>query len=338
MSGGTINTASGDGVIARTGAQVTVTGGTINAGYAGINTAGNVVIGSTSSMFNHENPVIQGKAYGIYKSNGTWKFYNGIIKGGTDAYTAEPDNIRENYEIYHSTETIESTTYKTAYLIPQTSNYVQNGLILHYDAINNTGSGHSSTTTTWNDLSGNNNDGTIVDGAWNENSIKLSNNNSGIIGNYSDSLKLTDFTIEIMLLSYTESSNGGLLYDFHTGGESGYFSKIYNNSLLLAFGNTRYNYSYDFINSDYPIKITITCEKSNDNTSISINGINSDNHTGNVNIEKAQTSTFGILNNDARNEGVYLGEMGNFKIYNRALTDAEVLQNYNVDKARFNIE
>lgn len=42
--------------------------------------------------------------------------------------------------------------------------YIEEGLILHYDAINNTGEGdekHSTTTTTWKDLSGNGNDGTL---------------------------------------------------------------------------------------------------------------------------------------------------------------------------------
>ena len=42
--------------------------------------------------------------------------------------------------------------------------YIEEGLILHYDAINNTGEGdekHSTTTTTWKDLSANGNDGTL---------------------------------------------------------------------------------------------------------------------------------------------------------------------------------
>ena len=39
--------------------------------------------------------------------------------------------------------------------------YIQDGLVLYLDGINNTGNGHSNTTTTWKDLSGNGNDATL---------------------------------------------------------------------------------------------------------------------------------------------------------------------------------
>ena len=39
--------------------------------------------------------------------------------------------------------------------------YETDGLIAHYDAINNTGSGHDSTATVWKDISGNGNDLTL---------------------------------------------------------------------------------------------------------------------------------------------------------------------------------
>lgn len=57
--------------------------------------------------------------------------------------------------------------------IPDVISYVQDGLIMYYDGINNTGNGHSNTTTKWKDLSGNNNDGTINGSVWEENSLNF---------------------------------------------------------------------------------------------------------------------------------------------------------------------
>ena len=40
-------------------------------------------------------------------------------------------------------------------------NYINDGLVIHYDGLNNTGNGQDKTTTVWKDISGNNNDFTI---------------------------------------------------------------------------------------------------------------------------------------------------------------------------------
>lgn len=61
------------------------------------------------------------------------------IKNGTDYYTSK------------SKYTISVNKY----------GYVKNGLELYLDGIDNTGNGHSSTTSTWKDLSGNNRNGTL---------------------------------------------------------------------------------------------------------------------------------------------------------------------------------
>ena len=219
--------------------------------------------------------------------------------------------------------------------------YVAEGMLLHYDGIINTrnGSNKSAEINTWEDLSGNRNDGDIKsEYIWNEKGMNLSNATSGIIGNYLNAFKITDFTIEIMLESYTTNSNGALLYDFHTSGANGYFAKIYNNSLMLAFGNTRYNYEYNFLESKYPILITIECSKKNKEFKIYINGENVYTYAGDIDISTSTSDLFGILNNDACNEGVYLDKVNNFRIYNRTLTDEEVKRNYEIDKTRFNIQ
>jgi hypothetical protein len=44
------------------------------------------------------------------------------------------------------------------------SDYVQNGLVLHYDGINNTGTGHNNEASFRKDLTSNNNSGTLKSG------------------------------------------------------------------------------------------------------------------------------------------------------------------------------
>ena len=68
--------------------------------------------------------------------------------------------------------------------------YVSDGLILRYDANNNTGNGHSTTATTWKDLSGNNRDCNLqnfdnnANSGWTSNSLKLDGiNDYGVIQN-----------------------------------------------------------------------------------------------------------------------------------------------------------
>ena len=57
--------------------------------------------------------------------------------------------------------------------IPDETSYVQDGLIMHFDGINNTGNGHSNTATTWKDLSGKTNNGTLNGCKWGENCLEF---------------------------------------------------------------------------------------------------------------------------------------------------------------------
>ena len=65
-------------------------------------------------------PVIVGDTYGVYRSSGTVKFYDGIIKGKNDSvYYGEVNEVADGTEIVKGTETIEGELYYTAYLYVQ---------------------------------------------------------------------------------------------------------------------------------------------------------------------------------------------------------------------------
>ena len=120
---------------------VTILGGTIVSDnlYAIYNEKGNLTIGVKDGSVDSTKPVIQGNTYGI-AANYTYKFYDGIIKGGTDPLgtTSNTGNtptvttdtnktkvseIENNTDYLTGTEEIDSTTYNTITLEVTTPSY-----------------------------------------------------------------------------------------------------------------------------------------------------------------------------------------------------------------------
>lgn len=96
---------------------VTITGGTIvgNVQQA-ISNAGTLKVGiNGDGNINVSNPVIIGETYGIVNT-GTFKFYDGIIKGITDAISGSITEQELNSQIVDDTEIIDGKTYKVEYL------------------------------------------------------------------------------------------------------------------------------------------------------------------------------------------------------------------------------
>ena len=96
---------------------LTITGGTIVSAkqQAVTNVLGTVTIGEKDGSIDTSKPVLQGKTYGFTNSS-TFKFYDGIIKGQTDAISGSVSDIETGSTIVNSTETISGVTYHTAVL------------------------------------------------------------------------------------------------------------------------------------------------------------------------------------------------------------------------------
>lgn len=237
--------------------------------------------------------------------------------------------IRESYEsdiedanlIYE--ELLEKNTDNTQ--------YVSNGLILHYDAINNTGNGHNSSTTTWVDLSGNGNDGIITGGVWQENSLNFTTSNASNGVRTSSNFPI-DFnntfnivcslssvnSLEPLLGSRISEQDGFMLFNYDD-----------NNALSLdTIGSGSRVSLGSRLNVDTNYNITITFL---DTTAyLYVNG----------QLAITRTITKGSINYPltvftAENQSNALGSVYSVKVYNRALTASEVLQNYNVDKEKY---
>ena len=212
--------------------------------------------------------------------------------------------------------------------------YITEGLIVWYDGNNNTGNGHNNETTTWKNLASDENDGVLNGGTWYDNYLLLDGKddwlNLGVI-------KESNITIENVI----EHGNGTRTYGINNFNDGGYglsddYSKGYN-ALIININKSyrtissrtkfernkiyslsaKYNgESADFFENGQKYSLAIKGSLYySDNTVTVIGG----NPSGNNCFSFAQEKVYSV------------------RIYNRALTDEEILQNYEVDKATFGL-
>ena len=214
---------------------------------------------------------------------------------------------------------------------PSEPSYVSNGLILHYDAINNTETGHSSNTTTWKDLSGNGNDATITGGSWSDNYLTFtqSNQQNGVKTKKNFPIDFNNtFNIvfslssiggaDVLFGSRTTTSNGMMIFNYNTNNRLTLDTIGTNTRTVLGerlAANTLYNLTVTF--SGTTAKLYLEGELVNTITFTD----------GSLN--------FPLTIFTANQQSNARGNIYSVKAYHRTLTDTEVLQNYNVDNERY---
>lgn len=218
-------------------------------------------------------------------------------------------------------------------------NYVQDGLLLHYDATNNTENGHDSNAQEWKNLANDSNNG-ILNGnpTWSDDSLYFDG-----IDDYIDCGKIGlennhSFTYECTM-SYSESQKGKTLMGLHKSdiGSSLGIDDSSDNYLKFHLNF----YGYQRINSTKALndgKIhNIIATYKNNKLILYIDGIL--NKSANV----SQGLTYPNLNfNIGRWVGgqsqYYKGNIYSAKVYNKYLTKDEILEDYQYEKNRYNIE
>ena len=176
-----------------------------------------------------------GEVYYKINENGEWKKYEKNFE------------VEENCNIYakikytdgESPETVKEVTnidkIKPTVEIQDKSEYTTSNIVTKLDGIENTNNGHSTSTTTWNDISGNKKNGTITDGTWGENYLQFNGTttwaNLGVMNSNYQTLEATfsadrDNIAEDVILSNWENggagiylANGRLYASFYIGGE-----------------------------------------------------------------------------------------------------------------------
>ena len=215
---------------------------------------------------------------------------------------------------------------------------VTNGLVLSLDAANNKSYPRSGTT--WTDLSGNSNNGTLTNGptfsAGNQGSIVFDGTNDYVdVGNKTITLN-SGFTVDTWIKLNSNNRQQGF---FGINSYPSYITDFYmdtDNKMRFEFGisGTVPNvYSYQAFNTTswYNVVGTVT----NSLISLYINGI-FENSTG---ISFTITQISGNISIGSYNASSLCSSanISSNKLYNRTLTASEVLQNYNATKSRFGL-
>jgi hypothetical protein len=213
------------------------------------------------------------------------------------------------------------------------SKSITSGLVLYLDAANLTS--YPGTGTTWTDLSGNNNNGTLTNGptfnSANGGSIVFDGVDDYVNCGNNNSSKLTSGTVNVWMkttstsvayqgivtkaLNYGIYNYGGnlLLYDWGTGADR-------NSGISISNGNWRF------------ITLRFSSNSLN-NATVYINGV------------LVYTTTM-YKTSDIYNLGIGTGgdgsqplpgTIGVVQIYNKVLSATEILQNYNATKGRFGL-
>lgn len=282
-----------------------------------------------------------------YSKGALYEYKNDIEMSGD--YTSIADKINKG-EIFIKINENEVKSgdnyykYNSAYtIITNKYGYVKDGLELLLDGIDNTGNGHSNTTTTWTDLSGNGKNGTLknmtASSAWNEDSLVFDDNDDYVL---IDQMNYDNVTMEIILsmdsLSNTKQS---IFSNVQSGGY--HIFKWENNDIGLAV------YIKEAENYKAPGKLY----KIEQNKKISISGTydgekmvtrtNSGYGYSNTKgtIGKPGDNTYMVLggnpNGTTINQEKFSGTIYSARLYSKALTDEEQSTNYLADKARYNL-
>ena len=212
---------------------------------------------------------------------------------------------------------------------------VTDGIVLALDAGNT--KSYPGSGTTWTDLSGNNNTGTLTNGptfdSANGGSIVFDGSNDEIICTNNASVQITVGTIS----AWINANNGNTSVHGIIAKQSAWGLFVWGNTLRtydwgnaairdtgITVGNSTWNY--------VAMSFTETIGTPSNNAIIYLNGtavltttIKHSNHSETVQVGEANNSQhFG-------------GKIAQASVYNRVLTAAEVLQNYNALKGRYGI-
>ena len=229
---------------------------------------------------------------------------------------------------------------------PVTPSIVTNGLILNLDAGN--ASSYPGSGTLWTDLSGQNNNGTLVNG------VGYSSANGGAltfdgVNDYIDLGSQTSFNLTNMSISIWVKMDNSITSNSFIAGR--YHNTNSDNGWHISYNPTTQKFKFDGRESAALYISNETTNNYNKNTWYNITGTKSANTWSiYVNGVLDTTQNVGLGNVAFLSNQMQLGGMvtffgsfyskcsiGNTLMYNKSLSSSEVLQNFNATKTRFGL-
>jgi hypothetical protein len=224
------------------------------------------------------------------------------------------------------------------------ANVVTSGLVLALDAANP--KSYPGSGTTWSDLSGNGNTGTLTNGptfnSANGGSIAFDGTNDYVTMGNILNVGSSPFSIEFYARATTTTSNYGKVVSKGFYQNSGWlcsFAKVpsgeYVAGIEFYVGVTTYgiaSITSASLNTWYQMSYV---RDSSNQVSTYLNGsFVASSNIGSINLNSSYNYMIGM--NGIGNE-LFKGDVALHRHYNRALTPTEIQQNYNATKTRFNL-
>ena len=212
---------------------------------------------------------------------------------------------------------------------------ITDGLVLALDAADK--NSYPGSGTTWNDVSGNGYNGTLVNGpTFSNNSIVFDGTNDYLnIPN----IPLTNYTtITIEMFISSSFPNESMLWSIEGGGGPDWYTKD-NTMGYNSYGGDVYGFSASVMRGGWRnIAMTYTKNQSVSLNVVYVNG-NQVATSQQLGSTSARSFSTGLKICSDINGGFYFLQaiIPVIKVYNRVLSPQEVLQNYNAQKSRFNL-
>ncbi len=221
--------------------------------------------------------------------------------------------------------------------------YVTNGLVVWYDGVDNAGVGtHDATTSTWTDLSGNGRDATLnsiatwTDNGWENGTtgypVSLPAAANAAVAS---TIATRTFTLEFTACPSRTTSRENYFGSYNTGGLG-----IEHNSSAKSIGQIRLYYNG---NPNYDTDVTQAAGESAVFSLVSGASNQRLYKNGALALEGATTvgatrlsanATYYIGNDASRPSNAFRGKFHSFRLYDRLLTEEEVVRNAAADRAR----
>lgn len=254
-----------------------------------------------------------------------------------------------NYTVIARTNTNHTVQYEFREQDSTVMGYVRDKLVLQYDGWDNAGIGaHDNQTTIWKDLSGLGHDGVLnsykdnTSSYWNYNSLNMDGVNDSVLTGLKPQSSLgSSFTISTVIEASKVDSGRTILGGYTTASQTGISIHFTNSVLQVGYGSgsEMVTVSNDTTSNSLFLnkKVALTVTFSPNQIAIYLNGI----LQGRISVSNRgsiQHDKVFVIGRDSDTVGHYFqGKSYSVRVYNKLLTESEMKQNYEIDKARFEL-